>query len=55
MKALDLESYEAVDGKHFLQEDSSGAIADEIARLISASGGHRSRPVRNIHGETGNS
>jgi hypothetical protein len=32
-KAPELESYEAVDGKHFLQEDSSGAIADEIASV----------------------
>jgi pimeloyl-ACP methyl ester carboxylesterase len=38
LKALDLESYEVVDGKHFLQEDSSRAIASLIARLISASG-----------------
>jgi pimeloyl-ACP methyl ester carboxylesterase len=36
LKALDLESYEAVYGKHFLQEDSSRAIASLIARLISA-------------------
>jgi haloalkane dehalogenase len=36
LKALDLESYEAVHGKHFLQEDSSRAIACLIARLISA-------------------
>jgi pimeloyl-ACP methyl ester carboxylesterase len=36
LKALDLESYEAVHGKHFLQEDSSRAIASLIARLISA-------------------
>ena len=35
LKALDLESYEAVHGKHFLQEDSSRAIASLIARLIS--------------------
>jgi haloalkane dehalogenase len=34
LKALDLESYEVVYGKHFLQEDSS--IASLIARLISA-------------------
>src|SRR6202171_3181913 len=38
LRAFDLESYEAVDGKHFLQEDSSGAIASLIARLINASG-----------------
>jgi hypothetical protein len=38
LKALDLESYEAVYGKHFLQEDSSPAIASSIARLISALG-----------------
>jgi pimeloyl-ACP methyl ester carboxylesterase len=37
LKALDLERYEAVGGKHFLQEDSSRAIASLIARLISAS------------------
>jgi pimeloyl-ACP methyl ester carboxylesterase len=37
LKALDLESYEAVPGKHFLQEDSSPAIASLIARLIGAS------------------
>jgi pimeloyl-ACP methyl ester carboxylesterase len=36
LKALDLESYEAVCGRHFLQEDSSPAIASSIARLISA-------------------
>src|SRR5258708_8726959 len=36
LKALDLERYEVVDGKHFLQEDSSRAIASLIARLISA-------------------
>ena len=36
LKALDLESYEAVYGKHFLQEDSSRAIASLIAGLISA-------------------
>jgi pimeloyl-ACP methyl ester carboxylesterase len=36
LKALDLESYEVVYGKHFLQEDSSPAIASLIARLISA-------------------
>jgi pimeloyl-ACP methyl ester carboxylesterase len=36
LKALDLESYEVVDGKHFLQEDSSPAIASSIARLIRA-------------------
>jgi hypothetical protein len=36
LKALDLESYEVVDGKHFMQEDSSRAIASLIARLISA-------------------
>jgi hypothetical protein len=36
LKALDLESYEAVYGRHFLQEDSSNAIASSIARLISA-------------------
>jgi pimeloyl-ACP methyl ester carboxylesterase len=36
LKALDLESYEAVYGKHFLQEDSSPAIASLVARLISA-------------------
>ena len=36
LKALDLESYEAVHGKHFPQEDSSRAIASLIARLISA-------------------
>jgi len=36
LKALDLESYEAVHGKHFLKEDSSRAIASLIARLISA-------------------
>ena len=35
-KALDLESYEAVCGRHFLQEDSSPAIASSIARLTSA-------------------
>jgi pimeloyl-ACP methyl ester carboxylesterase len=35
-KALDLESYEVVYGKHFLQEDSSPAIASSIAGLISA-------------------
>jgi len=38
LKALDLEGYEVVSGKHFLQEDSSRAIASLIARLISASG-----------------
>jgi hypothetical protein len=38
LKALDLESYEVVDGKHFLQEDSSQAIASLIAKLIPASG-----------------
>src|SRR3979490_1250012 len=37
-KALDLEGYEVVSGKHFLQEDSSRAIASLITRLISASG-----------------
>jgi len=36
LKALDLESYEVVYGKHFLQEDSSAAIASSIARLIRA-------------------
>ncbi len=36
LKALDLESYEAVYGKHFLQEDSSRAIASLIAGLINA-------------------
>ena len=36
LKALDLESYEAVHGKHFLKEDSSRAIASLIAGLISA-------------------
>src|ERR1700737_4700338 len=36
LKALDLESYEVVYGKHFMQEDSSRAIASLIARLISA-------------------
>ena len=36
LKALDLESYEVVCGRHFLQEDSSPAIASSIARLISA-------------------
>jgi hypothetical protein len=36
LKALDLESYEGVYGKQFLQEDSSPAIASLIARLISA-------------------
>jgi pimeloyl-ACP methyl ester carboxylesterase len=36
LKALDLESYEAVCGRHFLQEDSSPAIATLVARLISA-------------------
>src|SRR3984893_16264003 len=36
LKALDLESYEVVYGRHFLQEDSSPAIASSIARLISA-------------------
>jgi haloalkane dehalogenase len=36
LKALDLESYETVYGRHFLQEDSSPAIASSIARLISA-------------------
>ena len=35
LKALDLESYEAVCGKHFLQEDSSPVIASSIAKLIS--------------------
>jgi hypothetical protein len=35
-KALDLESYEVVYGKHFLQEDSSPAIASSIAGLIRA-------------------
>ena len=34
LKALDLESYEVVDGKHFLQEDSSQAIASLIAKLM---------------------
>src|ERR1700731_5000232 len=38
LKALDLESYEVVYGKHFLQEDSSPAIASSIAGLISARG-----------------
>src|SRR6202521_2523310 len=38
LKALDLEGYEVVSGKHFLQEDSSRGIASFIARLISASG-----------------
>jgi haloalkane dehalogenase len=36
LRALDLENYEAVYGKHFLQEDSSPAIASSIARLIRA-------------------
>jgi pimeloyl-ACP methyl ester carboxylesterase len=36
LKTLDLGSYEVVDGKHFLQEDSSPAIASSIARLIRA-------------------
>jgi haloalkane dehalogenase len=36
LKALDLESYEVVYGRHFLQEDSSPTIASSIARLISA-------------------
>jgi hypothetical protein len=36
LKALDLESYEVVYGRHFLQEDSSAAITSSIARLISA-------------------
>jgi hypothetical protein len=43
LKALDLESYEVVYGKHFLQEDSSPAIASLIARLISASGSAANR------------
>jgi hypothetical protein len=38
LKALNLEGYEVVSGKHFLQEDFSRAIASLIARLISASG-----------------
>ncbi len=38
LKALDLEGHEVVSGKHFLQEDSSRAIASLISRLISASG-----------------
>src|SRR6195256_1325511 len=38
LNALDIASYEAVYGKHFLQEDSSPAIASSIARLINASG-----------------
>jgi len=38
LKALDLESYEVVDGKHFLQEDSSQAIASLIAKLMRPSG-----------------
>ena len=38
LKALDLESYEVVDGKHFLQEDSSQAIASLIAKLMPPSG-----------------
>src|ERR1700687_3528377 len=36
LKALDIGSYEVVYGKHFMQEDSSRAIASLIARLISA-------------------
>jgi pimeloyl-ACP methyl ester carboxylesterase len=36
LKALDLESYKGVYGKHFVQEDSSPVIASSIARLISA-------------------
>ena len=36
LKALDPEGYEAVCGKHFLQEDSSPVIASSIAKLISA-------------------
>jgi hypothetical protein len=36
LKAMDLEGYEAVFGKHFLQEDSSPVIASSIAKLISA-------------------
>ncbi len=36
LKALDLESYEVVYGKHFLQEDSSPTIASSIAKLTSA-------------------
>src|SRR3979411_1160448 len=36
LKALDLESYEVVYGRHFLQEDSSPAIASSIDRLIGA-------------------
>ena len=34
LKALDLEGYDAVYGKHFLQEDSSPEIASLITRLI---------------------
>jgi pimeloyl-ACP methyl ester carboxylesterase len=36
LKALDLGSYEAVSGRHYLPEDSSPAIASSIARLIGA-------------------
>jgi hypothetical protein len=36
LKGLDIESYEVVYGKHFLQEDSSPAIASSIAGLIRA-------------------
>ena len=36
LKALDLESYKGVYGKHFVQEDSSPVIASSIARLIGA-------------------
>jgi hypothetical protein len=32
LKAPDLEGYEVISGKHFLQEDSSRAIASLIAR-----------------------
>ena len=34
LKALDIEGYEVVSGKHFLQEDSSQAIASLIAKLM---------------------
>jgi pimeloyl-ACP methyl ester carboxylesterase len=34
LKALALEKYEAVDGMHFVQEDSSDAIASAIERLV---------------------
>jgi pimeloyl-ACP methyl ester carboxylesterase len=41
LKALDLRDYEAVDGRHYLQEDASAAIASFIAALIARPGEHR--------------